>query len=137
MFSLPPLLLLPACLPACSRGDSLACCHCGCVCSFLANLRRKRKISPKMQFVMWFAGLRGAIAFALAMNMPNVEGNLWDNDVIVTTTLISAWPLHAVTQRRCGCVHLVAASHGEESLCCVACAWCTQSSSSQPWCAVV
>jgi solute carrier family 9 (sodium/hydrogen exchanger), member 8 len=29
-----------------------------------------RKISFKMQCVMWFAGLRGAIAFALAMNMP-------------------------------------------------------------------
>lgn len=61
--------------------------------SYLANFRRKRKITPKMQFVMWFAGLRGAIAFALAMNMPNVEAlpqrPSWDNDVIVTTTLIS------------------------------------------------
>lgn len=57
----------------------------------LANIRRKRKIGGRMQFVMWFAGLRGAIAFALAMNMPNVEGNLWNNDVIVTTTLISEW----------------------------------------------
>jgi NhaP-type Na+/H+ or K+/H+ antiporter len=59
--------------------------------SFLANLRRKRKITTKMQVAMWFAGLRGAIAFALSMNMPNVEGNTWDNDVIVTTTLISAY----------------------------------------------
>lgn len=62
--------------------------------SLLANIGRKRKITPKMQFAMWFAGLRGAIAFALAMNMPNVtnaKGEQWDNDVIVTTTLISAW----------------------------------------------
>lgn len=58
--------------------------------SWLANLRRKRKISPKMQFVMWFAGLRGAIAFALAMNMPNNERGDWDNDVVITTTLLSA-----------------------------------------------
>lgn len=41
--------------------------------SWLANLCRKRghnRIPLKMQFVLWFAGLRGAIAFALAENMP-------------------------------------------------------------------
>lgn len=41
--------------------------------SFLCNLCRKRKstkIPFKMQFVLWFTGLRGAIAFALAENMP-------------------------------------------------------------------
>jgi len=41
--------------------------------SWLANLCRKRghnHIPMKMQFVLWFAGLRGAIAFALAENMP-------------------------------------------------------------------
>merc|ERR1712008_587547 len=41
--------------------------------SFLANCCRKRgrnHISFKMQGVLWFAGLRGAIAFALAENMP-------------------------------------------------------------------
>lgn len=42
----------------------------------IANLcRRERnqsnnRITFKMQFVLWFAGLRGAIAFALALNMP-------------------------------------------------------------------
>ena len=41
-----------------------------------------------MQFIMWFAGLRGAIAFALSLNMPDNEGK-WDNDVVVTTTLCS------------------------------------------------
>lgn len=53
--------------------------------AFLANLRRKRPIPPKMMLVIWFAGLRGAIAFALALNMPAVAG--WDNNIVVTTTL--------------------------------------------------
>ena len=40
--------------------------------TFLVNLCRKEgsKIPPKMQYVLWFVGLRGAIAFALAENMP-------------------------------------------------------------------
>ena len=38
--------------------------------SFLANLGRRRKIPFKMQVVIWFSGLRGAIAFALAQNIP-------------------------------------------------------------------
>ncbi|XP_046853537.1 sodium/hydrogen exchanger 7-like isoform X2 [Xenia sp. Carnegie-2017] len=35
--------------------------------SFLLNLGRKRKISAKFQHMMFFAGLRGAVAFALAI----------------------------------------------------------------------
>jgi len=40
--------------------------------SFILNTRRssKSKINGKMQTVLWFAGLRGAIAYALAENMP-------------------------------------------------------------------
>lgn len=38
--------------------------------SFISNLQRKRKIPIRMQFVIWFSGLRGAIAFALSQNMP-------------------------------------------------------------------
>jgi sodium/hydrogen exchanger 8 len=40
--------------------------------SLIANLCRKNgtKITYKMQSVLWFAGLRGAIAFALSENMP-------------------------------------------------------------------
>mmetsp|Transcript_15953 Transcript_15953/g.23791 ORF Transcript_15953/g.23791 Transcript_15953/m.23791 type:complete len:566 (-) Transcript_15953:2071-3768(-) len=41
--------------------------------SFLLNRFRKKsrsKITCKMQTVLWFAGLRGAIAYALAENMP-------------------------------------------------------------------
>jgi sodium/hydrogen exchanger 8 len=38
--------------------------------SYVANMGRLAPISPKMQTVMWFAGLRGAIAFALSMQVP-------------------------------------------------------------------
>jgi solute carrier family 9 (sodium/hydrogen exchanger), member 8 len=41
-----------------------------------------RKIPLKMQCVLWFAGLRGAIAFALAMNMPGPN-----REVYATVTL--------------------------------------------------
>jgi sodium/hydrogen exchanger 8 len=54
--------------------------------SQLANLKRRTKIPWKMQIVLWFAGLRGAIAFALALTMPS-EGGQWNRDVVVTTTL--------------------------------------------------
>ena len=56
--------------------------------SWLANKKRKKKIPPAMQFVIWFAGLRGAIAFALSLNMPSFGGK-WDetNEFVVTTTL--------------------------------------------------
>lgn len=39
--------------------------------SFVANLCREKsnKITAKTQAVLWFAGLRGAIAFALSENM--------------------------------------------------------------------
>jgi len=39
--------------------------------SFLANFCREKsnRITGKMQVVLWFAGLRGAVAFALSENM--------------------------------------------------------------------
>jgi sodium/hydrogen exchanger 8 len=40
------------------------------------------KISFKMQFMIWFAGLRGAIAFALSQNMPGPHKGAYE-----TTTL--------------------------------------------------
>jgi len=52
--------------------------------AFLANCRRERPIPPNMQVMMWFAGLRGAIAFALALNVPATTPG---QAVIVTTTL--------------------------------------------------
>ena len=50
--------------------------------SWLANLKRKVKIPMNMQIVIWFAGLRGAVAFALALTLttPNAQ-------YITTTTL--------------------------------------------------
>lgn len=52
--------------------------------SFVANLcrRRSNKISAKTQVVLWFAGLRGAIAFALSENMPGPH-----KEVYATATL--------------------------------------------------
>ena len=53
--------------------------------SFLANRCRRsgvNKIPLKMQFVLWFAGLRGAIAFALSANMPGPN-----RDTYATATL--------------------------------------------------
>jgi len=44
--------------------------------SFILNrfrVKRSDKISCKMQMVLWFAGLRGAIAYALAENMPGLN----------------------------------------------------------------
>lgn len=44
--------------------------------SFILNRFRAKqsdKISCKMQMVLWFAGLRGAIAYALAENMPGLN----------------------------------------------------------------
>jgi hypothetical protein len=38
--------------------------------SAIANIGRTHKISLRMQVVIWFGGLRGAIAFSLAQNMP-------------------------------------------------------------------
>lgn len=51
--------------------------------SFLVNCRRVRKITFSMQLVLWFAGLRGAIAFALAIN---VDDDVTSRGVIITTT---------------------------------------------------
>jgi len=50
--------------------------------SALANLGRQHQIPFKMQVLIWFAGLRGAIAFALSQNMPGAH-----RDVYISTTL--------------------------------------------------
>eukprot|EP00474_Spongospora_subterranea_P003990 CRZ04448.1 hypothetical protein [Spongospora subterranea] len=50
--------------------------------SALVNLRRKRKITFPMQVVMWFAGLRGAVSFALALSVDTPN-----RSIVITTTL--------------------------------------------------
>jgi sodium/hydrogen exchanger 8 len=53
--------------------------------SLIANCCRKKgdnRISLKMQCVLWFAGLRGAVSFALSMNMPGPN-----SDSYATATL--------------------------------------------------
>lgn len=53
--------------------------------SLLVNKFREHKITPQQQFIMWFSGLRGAIAFALALHLPFEEET---KKVIVSTTLV-------------------------------------------------
>jgi len=53
--------------------------------SYIVNYFREHKISKKMMFVMWFSGLRGAIAYALALHLEFEEEK---RRVVVTTTLI-------------------------------------------------
>lgn len=54
--------------------------------SYLCNYFRDHKITKKMMFIMWFSGLRGAIAYALALHLE------FENDekrrIVITTTLI-------------------------------------------------
>ncbi|GCB60560.1 hypothetical protein scyTo_0011155 [Scyliorhinus torazame] len=52
--------------------------------SFLLNLRRKRKIPWNFQHMMMFAGLRGAIAFALAIRDTDSK----PKQMMFTTTLL-------------------------------------------------
>jgi len=41
-------------------------------CTWAANLTRSEaaKVKPKTEFVIWFSGLRGAMAYALALSSP-------------------------------------------------------------------
>ena len=51
----------------------------------LVNKFRAHQITNKMMFVMWFSGLRGAIAYALSLHL---EFEKETRQVIITTTLI-------------------------------------------------
>jgi NhaP-type Na+/H+ or K+/H+ antiporter len=46
--------------------------------------RRDRKISAGMAHILWFAGLRGAVAYACVREFPDVYGN---RDVFIATTV--------------------------------------------------
>merc|ERR1719516_456205 len=53
--------------------------------SSLCNKFRTHKITNRMQVIMWFSGLRGAIAYALSLHLEFAEEV---RKVLVTTTLI-------------------------------------------------
>ena len=57
------------------------------VCTVLVNPWRTHKISCKALLFMWFAGLRGAIAFALAIQSVDDFKN---GEVILTVTTVFA-----------------------------------------------
>ncbi|ETW09013.1 sodium/hydrogen exchanger 3 [Aphanomyces invadans] len=59
--------------------------------SWLANCQRKEKVTGQMQVVLWFAGLRGAIAFALSQDMPGANRDLYTTttlSVVIFTTIV-------------------------------------------------
>ena len=59
--------------------------------SAIANMSRSHKVPMRMQFVIWFAGLRGAIAFALSQNMPGAHKEVYETttlSVVIFTTVV-------------------------------------------------
>ncbi|XP_064154698.1 sodium/hydrogen exchanger 8 [Anguilla rostrata] len=54
--------------------------------SFLLNFFRDHKITPKMMFILWFSGLRGAIPYALSLHL-GLEP-LEKRQLIGTTTIV-------------------------------------------------
>lgn len=75
--------------------------------SFLCNRFRTVKITGPSQIVMWFTGLRGAIAFALALNLKDHSSHYQS---IITMTLVitlfttfvfggGTWPLLKFLER--------------------------------------
>ncbi|XP_030565001.1 sodium/hydrogen exchanger 8 [Drosophila novamexicana] len=54
--------------------------------AYLVNKFREHKINNKMQFIMWFSGLRGAISYALSLHL-HLDSQE-KRHVIITTTLI-------------------------------------------------
>lgn len=70
---------------------SLILCLIGRACNifplaWMVNKFREHKITNKMQFVMWFSGLRGAISYALSLHL--VFSSEESRRVLITTTLI-------------------------------------------------
>ncbi|KAL9924878.1 na[+]/H[+] hydrogen exchanger 1 [Glossina fuscipes fuscipes] len=54
--------------------------------AYVVNKFREHKITSKMQFIMWFSGLRGAISYALSLHLDLSSDET--RHVIITTTLI-------------------------------------------------
>lgn len=55
--------------------------------AFLVNRCRQVQISMKNQFIMWFSGMRGAVAFALALHI-SIENELTKRMLLTTTLFI-------------------------------------------------
>ena len=53
--------------------------------SYICNRFRSHQITKKMMTIMWFSGLRGAIAYALSLHLEFKEET---RKVLVTTTLV-------------------------------------------------
>jgi solute carrier family 9 (sodium/hydrogen exchanger), member 8 len=53
----------------------------------LVNQWREHKISNKNQLIIWFSGLRGAVAFALSLNFPSSNGSDETRRAVISTTL--------------------------------------------------
>ncbi|KAG5684168.1 hypothetical protein PVAND_013409 [Polypedilum vanderplanki] len=54
--------------------------------TWMVNKFRATKITPKMSFIMWFSGLRGAISYALSLHLEYSSEET--RRVVITTTLI-------------------------------------------------
>jgi len=54
--------------------------------AWMVNKFREHKITNRMQFIMWFSGLRGAISYALSLHLQ--FSSVETRRVIITTTLI-------------------------------------------------
>ncbi|KAG4073527.1 hypothetical protein HA402_000751 [Bradysia odoriphaga] len=70
---------------------SLILCLIGRACNifplaYMVNKFREHKITNKMQFIMWFSGLRGAISYALSLHLELSSEE--SRRVMITTTLI-------------------------------------------------
>ena len=55
--------------------------------AFVLNCGRKRKVPLKHQIVLWFSGLRGPVAYALAVATPQDEKFPKVDNLIISTTL--------------------------------------------------
>ena len=56
--------------------------------AFLLNLGRKHKIPFKHQMVLWYSGLRGPVAYALAVATPEDPLYPQADNIIISTTLV-------------------------------------------------
>ncbi|KAM9326517.1 sodium/hydrogen exchanger 6 [Gastrophryne carolinensis] len=74
--------------------------------SFLLNLGKKNKISPNFQHMMMFAGLRGAMAFALSIR----DTATYAHQMMFSTTLLivffTVWVFGGGTTAMLSCLHI-------------------------------